>query len=665
MKSFLGLASYFRDHIHGYTELTKALQDSCTPYKKPNKIKWNDELTLAFVTLQEAIGHCPMLFFMDGTSPIFLHTDASNFGIGAYLFQLVNGKERPVAFLSKTLNKTQIRWSTIEKETYAIVYALSKLGYLIRDTHFTLRTDHKNLTFANLDHREKVKRWKIAMQEFDFDIEHIEGEKNIAADHFSRLCKLPEADPTNLKEVAFINLMSNEIDLKTYKLSQETYDKIKLVHNPDIGHFGLEKTKAKLIANKQIWKGMTKDIKTFIRRCPCCQKMSFLKVPIETQPFTLASYSVMDRIAIDAIGPLPTAESDGYKYIIVIIDAFSRYVKLIPAKDTSASEAQRALLEWVGTFGLPSQIISDNGTQFANETITELLSLFETEHIKINAYSKEENAIVERANKEVNRHLRAMVYHKKQKKNWYRFLPLVQRIINAQVHRSIGVSPNQIIFGNTIDNDRGLSAPFNEVTPSTKTYQQLSADLLLAQADYLQAAQVSQWELDEFHIAQRIGDNETTEFPINSYVLVHYEGEGHLPPSKLHTKLKGPMRVVSHNGNVYTLENLNTNKLEDYYVKLLRPFYYDPLFVEPRKVAQHDDDYHDIEQVLSHRFKDPNKKERKTMSLLIKWSDASQPSWHEWSVDYGRSQVVIDYFRTHGLKQFIHARFKTPANNEP
>ena len=82
---------------------------------------------------------------MDPTAPIYLHADASDYGIGAYLFQIVDGKDQPIAFMSKSLSGAELRWSTIEKECYAIVYALKKFEYLIRDTHFTLRTDHRNL----------------------------------------------------------------------------------------------------------------------------------------------------------------------------------------------------------------------------------------------------------------------------------------------------------------------------------------------------------------------------------------------------------------------------------------------------------------------------------------------------------------------------------------
>jgi hypothetical protein len=109
-------------------------------------------------------------------------------GIGAYLFQAKGEIHYPIRFISKTLTAAQQKWNTTEKEAYAIVYAFNKLEYLLRDTKFTLCTDHKNLTYVDKDPRPRVQRWKLAMQEFDFQIIHIPGKENIVADGLSRHC---------------------------------------------------------------------------------------------------------------------------------------------------------------------------------------------------------------------------------------------------------------------------------------------------------------------------------------------------------------------------------------------------------------------------------------------------------------------------------------------
>ena len=89
--------------------------------------------------------------------PITLATDASDYGIEAYLFQTTNESiEQTLAFISKRLVGAQLNWSTPEKECYAIFYSMKKLEYLIRNVHFTLHTDHTNLTYTNEGGSPKV-----------------------------------------------------------------------------------------------------------------------------------------------------------------------------------------------------------------------------------------------------------------------------------------------------------------------------------------------------------------------------------------------------------------------------------------------------------------------------------------------------------------------------
>jgi transposase InsO family protein len=100
----------------------------------------------------------------------------------------------------------------------------------------------------------------------------------------------------------------------------------------------------------------------------------------------------------------------GNKYIIVIIDIFSRYVTLHARTDTTGDEAARALHTHISTYGVPASIQTDNGSQFINQIISRMTELYGINHNTTTAYSKEENGLVERANKEVNRHLRDIVF---------------------------------------------------------------------------------------------------------------------------------------------------------------------------------------------------------------------------------------------------------------
>jgi hypothetical protein len=97
-----------------------------------------------------------------------VNTDASDYGMGAYIYQIIDSEERPIAFESKSLSKVQYRWSTVETEAYAIYYTLMQHKHLLHDAKFTLHTDYLNLTYLNLGSSAKVKRWQLAIQEYDF-----------------------------------------------------------------------------------------------------------------------------------------------------------------------------------------------------------------------------------------------------------------------------------------------------------------------------------------------------------------------------------------------------------------------------------------------------------------------------------------------------------------
>ena len=129
-------------------------------------------------------------------------------------------------------------------------------------------------------------------------------------------------------------------------------------------------------------------------------------------PFTCAAYYPFEVIALDHIGPLVIDEK-GHQYVLVIIDAFSRWVELYPTKGVTADETAKCIFQHLGRFGAPERILTDRGTAFYNELVSELLHMCRAQHELTIAYSKEENAIVERTNQEVIRHLRALLFDKR------------------------------------------------------------------------------------------------------------------------------------------------------------------------------------------------------------------------------------------------------------
>ena len=137
LQSFLGLGNYFRDHVRDVADMEKPLRNMVKAIKgKHTQLLWTASDKTAFHTLKNAVWNCPRLYFWQSHLPVFLHTDACNTGIGAYLFQVdESGKELPIGFMSRALKGAELNWSTFEQEGYAIHEALKKFEYLLIERH--------------------------------------------------------------------------------------------------------------------------------------------------------------------------------------------------------------------------------------------------------------------------------------------------------------------------------------------------------------------------------------------------------------------------------------------------------------------------------------------------------------------------------------------------
>jgi len=187
LASFIGLVIWFGDHLSHLAEELKPLREMEAEARKSKKLRWTEERRQRFEKIKRMVNDLPTLYFLNDTGTVRVYTDASDYAIGGFVCQVIDGKERAVGFMSKTLNKQQRKWSTTERECYAIFMTFRKYEYLLRDIPFELYTDHENLIYINTPPSNKVLRWKLAIQEYDFTRNHIAGEQNIVADGLSRL----------------------------------------------------------------------------------------------------------------------------------------------------------------------------------------------------------------------------------------------------------------------------------------------------------------------------------------------------------------------------------------------------------------------------------------------------------------------------------------------
>ena len=654
VKSFIGLANYFRDHIKNHSLRVQALQDLVEGYSKQKaktKVNWTPECNAAFEDIRQAIDECPLLWFVDDYSPIFLKTDASDYGIGAYLYQEVTEEdgrkvEKPIGFISKSLISGHDSWDIPMKEGFAIFYALRKWEYLLRDRKFTILTDHENLTRLRTERNanKMVTRWFRAYQDYDIIAWiHVKGIHNEVPDSFSRLC----ANNSRGSDEEHTTLL---FQLEGYEMEPSHWETIRTKgHGTDSGrgHGGIARTIAVLQEQGLNWPERAKDVRKFIKMCPCCQKMNVMKPVIHSYPFTLSSYGLFQTVSVDLIEQLKV-DDYGMSMVVVIIDNFSRFVDLYPISNTSAEAAADALIQFTGRFATPVRFTTDSGSNFKSILMEGLMSRLGTDHHLTKAYSKQQNGIVERVNKEVLSHLRGIIFDRRIQRRWSKYLPIVQRYINTSVHSATGCTPASIVFPSGAEIDNKLFTNTHGLTASAYI-----RDMQEAQAKIIALAELNLRARDEAHMASREGGE--AQFKEGDYVLAEHRDNTLRPgpASKLLPYLAGPFLVTGkrEKDGTYLLRDLISMQSKNYHAEYLRPFRFDERTLQPTEVAARDAlDQFIVERVITHKG-DPRGK-KADIYFKCRWAgyDESFDSWVAWK-DCRTTTAVQLYLHNHDSKR--------------
>lgn len=183
IRSFLGLTGFYRKFIKDYSRIALPM---ISYLKKGSTLNINDQNYIdSFNKLKKILCSTPVLAYPDFDRIFVLTTDASNRALGAVLSQ--NG--HPIAFSSRTLNEHECNYSAIEKELLAIVWSVKYFRPYLFGRKFKVQTDHRPLVWLNSlkEPNMKLQRWKIQLNEYDFDVEYIKGRTNKVADFLSRL----------------------------------------------------------------------------------------------------------------------------------------------------------------------------------------------------------------------------------------------------------------------------------------------------------------------------------------------------------------------------------------------------------------------------------------------------------------------------------------------
>ena len=499
--SFLGMINYYQEFVPNMATLAEPLRRL---QRKGVKFAWSQSCQAAFDRLKAAVSRGVKVFIFDPNAPTYVSVDASDVGVGAVLSQMQNGKEVPIAHASHTLQERERAYAVNEREALACVWACETWEKFLLGRSFVLRTDHASLVSllqSTTDTRKSAKfsRWLERLSEYDYKVEYRQGSQNAVADALSRL-SVPStgdavADPTHdaivkaltsdnvspaaIKDAtradstlsavtryitqgwpkkvtspgltAFVHVKEELTFENGYLLRGERIVvpeslRKRLLEKAHIGHPGIVRMKRQL-RRAYWWPGQDKAVEEFVRRCTACQqsdksvapsRVPTAKVPTPTKPWR--------KLAIDIAGPYAVAPFSE-RFVVVLMDYHSKYPEILVTGNITSEAIIKWLDEIFSRYGLPDEIVSDNGKQFVSHEMSRYLEVNNVRHTRTPVYCPQQNGLVERFNRYVKTHVEAFVADNTP---WRAGINALLRNFRATPSSAEGKSPAEIMFGRSM-----------------------------------------------------------------------------------------------------------------------------------------------------------------------------------------------------------------------
>ena len=492
LRQVLGLINYLGRFLPNLSTVISPMSELL---KLDTAWTWSHKQQQAFEKVKAMVTTTSVLAFYDVNKPTVVSADASSYGLGGVLLQKHGDQLRPVAFASRTMTDAEKRYAQIEKECLASVWVCEKFSrYLCGLESFRLLTDHKPLVpLFNRQDLDKVplrcQRLLMRMMRFKPKAEHVPGKELVVADTLSRnpLVNVTEASDSEEDVKAYVDaaMMSQPASLeKLEQIKQATLSdpQLSLVLNYTIngwpkyakdvpeqirqyytvrgdlsvvngkiiycnrivvptalrsevldrihdGHQGVTKSRER--ANMAVWwPGISRDIQNKVSTCEFCQENlpSQRKEPLVTTPLPERAWK---KIGADL------CEHEG-KQFLVVIDYYSRFPEIAYMSSTTSDHVINKLKDFFARWGIPEEIVSDNGPQFSSELFRKFSQEYDFKHTTSSPHHPQANGEAESG----------VRIAKKILKQSDPFVALMS--YRATPHTATGVSPSQLMMGREI-----------------------------------------------------------------------------------------------------------------------------------------------------------------------------------------------------------------------
>ena len=448
LRSFLGMVNYHGKFIRNLSSILQPLNQLL---QKNHDFLWSKKCEDAFNKAKDSLSSAHVLVHYDPSLPVILESDASQYGIGAViLHRFPNGDERPIAYASRSLHSSERNYSQIEKEGLSIIFGVTKFYTYLFGHKFTLRTDHKPLlkifapnSATPVLAAARLQRWSLLLSAYHYEIEFKSSTDVATADALSRL-PLPYQRDSSMEEKIFYvaDQKLNSHPVSAVSIARETSRNptmaqallltqngwpAKISTNPQLepyfhrkyeltveqgclmwglrtivpptlqqailtelhrAHPGVARMKA--TARSHVWwPGLDNDIEETARKCNQCNKTRKAPPAAPLYPWSWPT-APWQRIHAD----FATYQS---KHYLIMVDAHSKWPEVIgPMKFTTAETTINAMRNIFARYGLPTQVVSDNGPPFQSIEYENFLRQNGVQRILVSPYHPSSNGLAER-----------------------------------------------------------------------------------------------------------------------------------------------------------------------------------------------------------------------------------------------------------------------------
>jgi hypothetical protein len=478
LHKFLGLAQWCAEFLPGFSDAVAPLR----PLLRDGvRFDWSAAHDAAFRRAKALTLRSLTLAFPDFSKQFVLEVDASSVGFGAVLIQ----GDRAVRLAQRKTTPAESALPPVFLELSAVVWAVSYFHVYLHGAPFLIITDHRALEWLTKlkNPTGKLALWALNLAPYRFEIKYRPGVDNTAADALSRrvpavsavseLPVLPTA--TELREAQAVDVACRRIAkglagdaakpkgdfvldvdgvlcLLTTRYTLPVLrpvvplsltDRILAHVHVKAGHLSVDTVR--MTRESFFWQSLNKDTERFCRECLSCQQRKSPRGPRQIPAGTVTVSAFNDLLAMDILGGFP-ASPDGYNYLLVMTEYFTRYTVAAPLKTKTCAEVAAAFTNsWLLPFGAPKRLLSDQGGEFSGEPLTTLLRTHQVQKDFTTSYHPQTDGVVERNNQTLSQILSGLVGV--ETRAWVQKLPAALVAFNAAISASTGHAPYFLMFG--------------------------------------------------------------------------------------------------------------------------------------------------------------------------------------------------------------------------